>query len=71
MGTIPEALWGSVSQPEMTSQTGCVYCLIEGVHAPVDIVYYWGGTSLCFQHLPPHAKAYPPLTAPQPQGPNA
>lgn len=66
MGTIPEAVWGAVSKPDVTSQTGCVWHLIDGSHEPVDIIYFWGGTSLCFQHLPAHAKAYP-----LPKEPNA
>jgi len=60
MSTIPEAHWGvSTKTPTATTQMGCVYCLVEGTHTAVDIVYMWKGTSLCFNHLPPHAKASP------------
>jgi hypothetical protein len=69
MGTIPEAVWGASSKPGLTSQTGCVWHLIEGHHEPVDVVYFWGGTSLCAKHLPSHAKQYP-LQSVQPSGSN-
>lgn len=48
---IPELLWAAAEKPGSDSQTGCVYCLSEGVHAPVDIVYIWGGTSMCRRHV--------------------
>lgn len=51
MGTIPEAVWGTAQKPGTDSQTGCVYCLADGNHVPLDIVYYWMGTSLCFNHV--------------------
>lgn len=59
MSTIPEKNWGSTSKPSVTTQFGCVYCLAEGNHGPLDIVYTWKGTTLCFNHVAPEAKANP------------
>lgn len=69
MGTIPEASWGAAAKPGKDSQTGCVWHLIEGSHEPIDVIYFWGGTSVCMDHLISHAKAYP-LPAAPPQGPH-
>lgn len=42
-----------VRKPGESTQVGCVWCLKENVDAPstFDIVYYWGGTSMCGRHL--------------------
>lgn len=57
--TIPEKGWGVTQKPGVVTQTGCVYCLMEGNHGPVEVIYFWMGTSICFNHLPAHAKAHP------------
>lgn len=46
----------SVRKPEETTQIGCVWCLKENVNSPAsfNIVYYWGGTSMCARHLQPY-----------------
>lgn len=54
--TIPEKVWGSASKPGKDSQVGCVYCLAEDNHVPLDIVYYWKGTSMCFNHVKTYAR---------------
>jgi len=41
----------AVEDPNKKSQTGCVYCLFTGTHAPLEVVYLWGGTSVCQKHL--------------------
>ena len=35
------------------TQIGCVWCLKAGVNAPTpgDIIYQWGGTSVCSTHM--------------------
>lgn len=42
-----------VRRPGAATQTGCVWCLKENVDSPAtfDIVYYWGGTSMCGRHM--------------------
>lgn len=57
--TIPEKEWGATKKPAVTTQSGCVFCLAEGNHGPLDIVYLWKGTTLCFNHAPAYAKANP------------
>lgn len=39
-----------VNKPGGTTQTGCVHCLREGVHAPQEVIYLYGGYSLCMTH---------------------
>lgn len=48
---IPNALYGDVNRPNGATQTGCVHCLQGGVHAPQEIIYYYGGFSLCMTHV--------------------
>lgn len=48
---IPNPLYGDVNKPNGTTQTGCVNCLRDGVHAPQEIIYYYGGYSLCMSHV--------------------
>lgn len=50
--TIPNRLYGAANKPEENStQVGCVNCLAEGVHAPQEVVYYYGGYSMCMKHV--------------------
>lgn len=51
--TIPNLLYGDVNKPggEDVTQIGCVNCLIEGVHAPQEVIYYYGGYSMCMKHV--------------------
>jgi hypothetical protein len=53
MGTIPKFGEGLVSNPDETTQIGCVYCLGENIEAPSTFgtVYLWQGTSLCARHV--------------------
>jgi hypothetical protein len=48
---IPNPLYGAVNNPTGTSQVACVHCLRDGVHAPQEIIYYYGGYSLCMSHV--------------------
>lgn len=42
-----------VVRTEDIVQTGCVYCLAEGLQAPAEnhVAYMWNGTSFCSRHL--------------------
>jgi hypothetical protein len=40
-----------VNKPGETTQVGCVNCLLEGTHAPQEIIYYYGGYSMCMRHV--------------------
>lgn len=42
----------AVRRPGET-QIGCVWCLKENTDAPApgDIIYHWGGTSVCTKHM--------------------
>jgi hypothetical protein len=52
---IPSLIYGAVTKPEGGgSQTGCVQCLSEGVHAPQEIIYNVGGYSMCMKHTQAH-----------------
>ena len=46
----------AVRKPGVATQVGCVWCLKENLDAPstFDIVYYWGGTSMCARHIQPY-----------------
>jgi len=48
---VPEIIWSRADDSTLESQTGCASCLFEGVDAPLNRVYMWGGTSLCAKHL--------------------
>lgn len=50
---VPSEIWGShANNSDEPAKVGCVYCLMENnVSAPLDIAYYWGGTSMCRKHL--------------------
>lgn len=53
-GNKPEIVEGiAVRKPGAVTQVGCVWCLQENTDAPstFDIVYYWGGTSMCARHM--------------------
>lgn len=63
MGTyIPGSPLTVVENPPQETQVGCFYCLLEGVHAPVAVIYMWSGTSVCPNHLLAMA-AKPPTEA--------
>lgn len=48
---IPSLIYGDVNKPNGSSQLGCVNCLAEGVHAPQEIIYHYGGYSMCMKHV--------------------
>lgn len=48
----PAEVWGgNVGKDGEDSQFGCLHCLMENISAPVDVIYMWGGTSLCRKHV--------------------
>lgn len=52
MGTyIPGSPIATDENPSPETQIGCFYCLLEGVQAPVAVIYMWSGTSVCPDHL--------------------
>lgn len=55
MSLIPQygVIKGMVARHPGETQVGCVYCLRENIDAPVamDIVYHWGGNSVCVGHM--------------------
>jgi len=49
---IPNPLWGAVGKPdEEKSHFGCVNCIAEGVHAGQEVIYFYGGYSMCMKHV--------------------
>lgn len=47
-----EGLHGTIQTADAV-QTGCIYCLAEGLTAPAEnhVAYFYQGTSYCAKHL--------------------